>query len=87
MHYFKPYEAEMEKSELYMEMMGKLSDSLPKKKCLKELQEMVGENMKMICKSICADKGYCNELQNYIRENHFTNCVIVVSKSSIPYIF
>ena len=65
LHYFKPYEAEMEKSELYMEMMGKLSDSLPKKKCLKELQEMVGENMKMICKSICADKGYCNELQNY----------------------
>lgn len=86
--YFEPYEQELEKSDLYVEMKEWLSDKKDAKKAfLEDARIKVGESMREICGDICRNGGWSPELKEYIKNNRFTECGTVVSKSSIPYIF
>lgn len=86
--YFHPYEKELEKCGAYKELQKYLVDS---KKisgmCLEEAQMVFGEQVRHICNSICEEESDASEQKKYIKNHRFTKSGIVLSKSSIPYIF
>lgn len=85
--YFKPFANELEKNELYKEIAPYFSSTASTDKIeLDEARIMFGTKIKLLCDSIHAEQ--CNEkLWKYIENHRFTNSGIVVSKSSIPYLF
>lgn len=90
LNYFHPFKEELKKYDLYLEIEKKLSDEQAFEKMnLEDARITIGGRVKKICRDICEceNKGWSKELREYIEKNCFTICGIVISKSSIPYIF
>ena len=88
LRYFQPYTDELEKFELYADIVKCFSDSkMAQEMRLEDAQRVIGQKVKELCNTICASNDVSKELRDYVENNCFTCCGIVVSRSSIPYIF
>lgn len=88
LNYFQPFKAELKDCDLYIKMEKRLSDEEAVGKIhLEDAKITIGGIVKKICRDICENRRWSDELREYIEKNCFTNCGIVISKSSIPYIF
>lgn len=86
--YFQPYEEELKEFESYIELVKRLSNKETSKKIdRKDAPIVIGEYAKMIRREVCGNSSASNELREYLERNYFAKCGIIVSKSSIPYIF
>lgn len=86
--YFKAYEDEFTKCKAYQNLEKCLSDTdMICSARLEDIQRVFTGQIKNICKEINHGNGYSREMKTYINNNYFTSCGVVISKSSIPYIF
>lgn len=82
--YFEPYKEELQMCDLYKSMEEHLNAN---RMTLKMLEPILSKIIKEICKVVDSGENWSNELREHVKRNYFTKCGIVVSKSSIPYIF
>ena len=52
-----------------------------------EVQRILGNQVQSLCDEICDTAVITKKAKNYVKNNYFSKCGIVVFKSSIPYIF
>lgn len=50
-------------------------------------QRILGNQVQSLCNEICNSKGIKRKTKEYIKNNYFSKCGIIVLKSSTPYIF
>ena len=51
------------------------------------VQRILGSQVQLLCEEICDSVTVSEETKQYIKNNYFSRCGIIVLKSSIPYIF
>lgn len=85
--YFRPYDKEIENDDY--KKMKKEIDAVKsgKTKSLKDAKIEYFALVKSIVRDIVKDKKYKEEIREYFSGNYFSRTGIIVSKSSIPYIF
>ena len=88
--YFQPYACKLEKLASYQKYKTLVSSFSGSEAVagdvLSGARIELGKIVKQICADVCADKRK-RVLIKYIEAHYFTECGIVVSKSSIPYLF
>lgn len=86
--YLVPLETELKKCKEYNKLGSQLqqSDWLAHVD-MEEAKIFFNQQLRMICKVVCGDAGYTREIRNYFKNNYFTESGVVLTKSSIPYIF
>ena len=86
-NYFKTYAKELEGCKAYDEMCKYISDNeLISKMSFDYVKIVFYRQTQQICRSI-VEEQYGEELQEYVKRNYFTKSGIILSKTSIPYIF
>ncbi len=87
-NYFRHYHDKLRKYETYQELERRCSDTdIVEQMSLEDAKCIFAKQVKDICREVCESQKCDMELRTYIETNYFASCGIVVSKSSIPYIF
>ncbi len=85
--YLKPYENELTGCKAYDELRKYIGDKeLISKMSFDYVKIVFNEQMQQIYQSIMSGQ-YTEELNEYVKRHYFTKSGIILSKSSIPYIF
>ncbi len=85
--YWNPYADELKNVKIYNDLQSHIKDAKTAKMCLEDAQIIFGEEMQQVCSFICDNDG-CNEgLKKYIKRHRFMKKGLVLSRSSIPYIY
>ena len=82
-----PGQEVLQKCREYTELMEQCSQTSWQAKELDDAQIYIFRQMNEMRKAICEDKQYDEELRRYFKECGFTRSGVVLTKSSIPYIF
>lgn len=86
--YLRPHVTELEKYDGYRELQRFLeSKDRISKMPLEDARIVLGEQLQQICNDVRESKKFSPELKKYMERRHFLNTGIVLSKSSIPYIY
>lgn len=85
--YWTPYADELKSTEIYNDLQRHITDTGTVKMCLEDARIIFGEQMQQICSDICKKDKYSEGLKKYIKRHRFINNGIVLSKSSIPFIY
>lgn len=86
--YFKPFHEKLKKYKEYSELFDQLTDKdwIDSVK-LEDAQIYFVQKLYEINKVVCEDPMCDEEVKHYFAEHHFTESGVVLTKSSIPYIF
>lgn len=86
--YLAPFDPELKKCKEYIELGSQLqqSDWLAHVD-MEEAKIFFSQQLRMIGKVVCRDAGYKEDIKKYFANHCFTESGVVLTKSSIPYIF
>lgn len=85
--YFQPYNKELQKIQQYKSLLGVLDNKPVIESMENKVQRILGNQVQSLCNEVCGSKTISGQTKEYIKNNYFSKCGIVVLKSSIPYIF
>lgn len=85
-NYFEPYLRQFTKIGRQLQLPAFNAAAVDKMKLL-DIQINLGRKVHEICQYIRNNGSRYKNLQKYVEEKHFTECGIIVSKSSTPYLF
>lgn len=86
--YFDPFDAGLQKLPRYKQLKKALDNGYEIRGMdLYGTQRILGNQVQSLCNEICNSKGIKRKTKEYIKNNYFSKCGIIVLKSSTPYIF
>lgn len=86
--YFAPWNSELQKLPRYKQFKDALDHGYAIKGMdMYGVQRILGNQVQSLCDEICRSNVITQGTKEYVKNNYFSKCGIVVLKSSIPYIF
>lgn len=86
--YFSLFDLELQKLPRYKQLKDALDHGYGIRGMdLYGTQRILGNQVQSLCNEICNSKEIKRKTKEYIKNNYFSKCGIIVLKSSIPYIF
>lgn len=85
--YLKPHEDELQECEDYVDLSKQLEAMTWEQDDFQGVKNYCCQKLNYIIQAVFEDNHYSSGMKNYFNEKHFTKSGVVLSKSSIPYIF
>ena len=86
--YLQPNSKDLETCKEYKELIGQIQQSDRSNQItLEEAKIYIVQKLREIRKEVCENNSYSKDIKNYFNKYHFTESGVVITKSSIPYIF